>query len=237
MSGPPPRRATAARLAVTVAVVFALAGVGASVAASENPDATVVARYPADNGSMVEETVVSSADIANVSAPQQSRTGDWQVPVTLTESGAESFTETVVDAGFTSNEGISTCPADAERNDEGYCLLTVVDGEVVYAAAMGPELANVIETGEFEQNPRFVMLATNETMADRIAASLGVDSNAGTSATTTETDTAAPTNAGDGTTAPGPTDGDDGQGTVPGFGVSAVLAALAASIGLAATRR
>ncbi|WP_323192898.1 hypothetical protein, partial [Halostella sp. PRR32] len=47
------------------------------------PDARIVARYPAENGSMVERTVVSPADVARVGEPvNDSRTGAWTVAMT-----------------------------------------------------------------------------------------------------------------------------------------------------------
>jgi hypothetical protein len=244
MSRPPAVPETALRVAVVAAVVLALAGVGASVATTQSPDASIVARYPADDGSMVEETVVSPADVATVREPVVSRTGDWQVPVTLTESGAESFTETMVDAGFTSEEGISNCPPKRERNDQGYCLLTVVDGEAIYAAAMGPQLAEDIRNGAFVENPRFVLLATNESRAEQLAASFGLN------ATTTTTSSTAGTTSATETTAHSPTatttddsrdtdkgDEDAGTGGVPGFAAGGLLAALVLSVAAALGRR
>lgn len=238
-----PERSRAARLAIVAAVLLALAGVGTSVATTQSTDASIVARYPADDGSMVEKTVVTSEDVASVSDPRVSRTGDWQVPVTLTESGAESFRETMVDSRFTSDAGVTNCPPKRERNDEGYCLLTVVDGEVVYAAGITSGFADHVESGEFVENPRFVMLTTNESRAEQIVASFGVNTTTGptTSSTSTTTVETTPQTTSDSRTTTaggsGPVGGDSGNGGIPGFGASTMLAALVLSLAAALVRR
>lgn len=126
--------------------------------------ARIVARYPADNGSMVERTVLTSDGVARVDPPvNASRGPGWRVALTLTDAGAERFASTLVDAGFTEN--IRGCPTTDTRDDEGYCLLVLVDGEVTSASSLGPALARSIETGEFQDAPRFVLAAENESEA------------------------------------------------------------------------
>lgn len=201
----------------TVALALVLAVVGGvavpAAAAGSSGDASVVARYPA-NGTMAETTVVSPADVADVSAPRESRTGAWVVPVTLTEAGASSFADDLVAAGFTSDAGVSNCPASASRNDRGYCLLTVVDGDVVYSAALSRGLAESVDSGEFEQRRQFVLVASNRTSAERVAAAFGATSSSN------ESPVASSANA-DGATTNGTMTANGGvAGSTPGFGAS-----------------
>lgn len=218
---------------VALTLILAAATVGGTPV-QDDPTAEVVARYPSD-GEMVERTVVGVDDIESVSTPEKHQAG-WGVPVTLTDSGAESFTTTLVDAGFTS-DGVRSCRATGERNEQGYCLLTVVDGEVLSALSLGPNLAQTIESGDFEEDPRFFVLTQNETTAERAARALGwtpseanrsADSTqtARTSATTQETmETTQETVE---TTAIA--DGNGSGADVPGFGVGLAVLAVAAAV-------
>lgn len=231
---------------LAVAVVAATGGATAAVLA-DDPSASVVARYPSDD-EMAESTLVAPGDVTAAEAVA-GRNGRPVVSVTLTEAGAESFAETLVDAGFT-EDGVDACPAEEPtRNDGGYCILTVVDGNVTKAAALGPGLARDIENGDFADGQQFVMVVANQTEAERVAAALGGSANATTTEATTATDsrqteTTTSEPASESTTAPAtesttaPTTESDDSGTdVPGFGVGVALAAVAAAGALAVGRR
>ncbi|MUV60419.1 hypothetical protein [Halobacterium sp. CBA1126] len=199
--------------AALVAVVVAGSG------AAADADASVVARYPAENGTMTETTVVSADDVASAE-PTTTRNGGAGVAVTLTDAGAQSFTDALVDAGFTTEGAARSCSTDgAERNDEGYCLLTVLDGEVVYAAGLTEPLAETIESGEFAEDPRLLLATATEADANRLARAFGADVPTTTEAANATTERPAT----------------ESTSPVPGFGVpTAVLAAaLAAGAGLA----
>jgi preprotein translocase subunit SecD len=130
----------------------------------------LVAHFPAsdtDNSQGFREvTVITQDDIANVGQVQGPTAGvpNPHVPVVLTSDGAESFAQQMIEFGFT-REGAAACPPDAPDNPAGYCLYTVLDGQVVHAASMSPDLADGIESGEFARSQNFVMTATNRTEA------------------------------------------------------------------------
>ncbi|MFB6072667.1 MAG: preprotein translocase subunit SecD [Halobacterium sp.] len=117
------------------------------------------AYYP-KNGSQANATVLTREDIDSVSAPTTNRQGRPVVPVELTRAGARDFANAMQQYGFTTAEGIGNC----QWPDGGYCLLTILDGEVVYHASMGQSLAQPIESGDFVKQGTFVIEA--DTMAE-----------------------------------------------------------------------
>lgn len=180
-----PRLAALLAALVVGSTTVGVAG-SATGAAADDPTANIVARYPGDAGEMIEEPVVTRADIESVGEPENTTTG-WAVRVTLTERGAASYAETLVDAGFTDADGVGSCTADSERNDEGYCLLTVVDGEVVEALSLGPSLADAIQSGEFETDPVVLVAVDDEASAERLARAFGDETDTkSTTGTTTD---------------------------------------------------
>lgn len=226
-------RATAVLVAFLAVVAVPAAGGGAGGLATQDATVELAARYPADNGTMVERTVVAPGDVASVSAPAEGRNG-WQVPLELEQAAAASFADTLVDAGFT-GAGVQSCPVDGERNDDGYCLLTVVDGEVTSALGIAPGLADALESGSFEENPRLQFVTDDEATARTAARAFGWQPDAGTTTAQTagSTATAQPTENTDETTEMTPEDGDS-DASVPGFGVVAALVAAAVAAGVVA---
>lgn len=229
-------RATAVLVAFLAVVAVPAAAGSAGGLATQDATAELVARYPADNGTMVERTVVAPEDVASVSPPAEGRNG-WQVPLELEQAAAASLSDTLVEAGFT-GEGVQSCPADGERNDDGYCLLTVVDGEVTSALGIAPGLADALESGSFEQNPRLQFVTSDEGTARTAARAFGWQPDAGTTtAQATEstagmaTENTAETTARTTELTP---DGSESDASVPGFGVVAALVAAAVATGVAA---
>ena len=138
----------------------------------------VVARFPVEeNDSTVyrEETLLTNEDFEDVGTARAGRgTIQPQVPITLGESAARNYSQDLQAYGFT-GEGVGRCPPDADRNPDtatGYCLYTVDDGEVLYAASMGRQLARSMRSGEFVANPAFVMTASNLSAAEQLSATL-----------------------------------------------------------------
>ncbi|AQL43493.1 hypothetical protein BV210_12665 [Halorientalis sp. IM1011] len=136
----------------------------------------IVARYPVQgNGSTVyrEETLLTNDDFTNV-GPARAGSGGVrqpQVPATIEEGAARNYSQRLQETGFT-EDGIGSCPPDADRdphNASGYCLFTVDDGEVRYAASMGSDLAQTMNEGEFAADPSFVMTAENMSVAERLS--------------------------------------------------------------------
>jgi preprotein translocase subunit SecD len=125
------------------------------------------AYYP-QNGNQTNTTVLQGSDLANVDAPTTNQNGQPIVPVELTPEAAPEFAETMRQNGFTTGQGIRNC----QFPGGGYCLLTVLDGEVVYDASMGPRLADDLESGSFERNPTFTITATTTEQARELQVNL-----------------------------------------------------------------
>jgi preprotein translocase subunit SecD len=124
----------------------------------------VYATHPAEDGDDYERTtVIEQDDIQSVGQPEDEPPYGPHVSITLTERGAQEFSQTMRETGFT-DEGIHACNWEQDPDDPGYCLLTAVDGEVVYAANMGDDLAASIESGDYENSRNFVM--TGESIDD-----------------------------------------------------------------------
>jgi preprotein translocase subunit SecD len=138
----------------------------------------MIARYPTESDGYRTRTLLSNEDFTEVgSARRPSGTqGQPHVSVTLTESAAREYAQASQEYGFTSAVGRSNCPTREARSDPenatGYCLLTVRDGAVVFAAQMSPGLAQTLENGEFVDEPTFVITATNMTEAERLSLNL-----------------------------------------------------------------
>ncbi|WP_135821283.1 preprotein translocase subunit SecD [Halostella litorea] len=135
---------------------------------SERGDVRIDARYPVQVNGSTEyrtETVLQQEDLQSVGQAQANDRNDgYHVSVTLREGAAEQFSNTLNEAGFTEAEGISNCQPDAGPNgtDNGYCLQTVVDGEVVYSAGVRRNLATSIRNGDFNRDPTFRMTTTSQ---------------------------------------------------------------------------
>ena len=138
----------------------------------------LVAVYPTQNNSTNGTTyerrsVLDQDDFANIQPAQQGQgENPPSVPVTLTKPAAERFATTMKQKGFTSQEGIENCHYQSNPDNPGYCLLTVTDGEVVYSASMGRDLARGIESGDFQKTRDFVITATNISEAQELALNL-----------------------------------------------------------------
>ncbi|WP_255150882.1 preprotein translocase subunit SecD [Halorarius halobius] len=124
---------------------------------------SIVAGYPTEaGGNYTRTTVLEREDIAQVGSATEGQ-GERPpfVPVTLEQDSARSFAEDMRQYGFTSDSGVENCRWRQDEQDYGYCLFTVVDGQVVYASSMGSDLARIIESGEFPQDPAFRMITSN----------------------------------------------------------------------------
>ncbi|WP_267640841.1 preprotein translocase subunit SecD [Haloarchaeobius amylolyticus] len=147
---------------------------------------TVYARYPGPNGTMQEQAVITYEDLKNVGAPEQpdpattSGSADtWQVPVVLNQQGAQQFARVMQETGFTGEgAGSRACGGD-QRNQEGHCLVLVSEGNVTSTFSVAPSLANTIESGQFAEDPRFVMTTGAGPDAREKAREVSVDLQAG----------------------------------------------------------
>ncbi|WP_254546074.1 preprotein translocase subunit SecD [Halomarina pelagica] len=116
-------------------------------------------------------SLLTQNDLADVQPVTRDQQGRPVVPVALEQQAARNFSNAMQQFGFT-GPGVANCRYEQSPNDPGYCLLTVVDGEVVYSAAMGPSLASSIEQGEFVTTPSFQTSARNISEAQELRLNL-----------------------------------------------------------------
>jgi len=140
----------------------------------------VVAGYPVrtENGTEHRrEPVLTQGDFTNISPARQGDQGQPpHVQVTLTESAAQRYVRVMNENGFTT-EGVDQCRWPRNREDPGWCLYTVVDGEITYGASMGEDLAPLLRPGQdgeiaFFSNPTFLMQTTNFSSAQELKINL-----------------------------------------------------------------
>lgn len=141
----------------------------------ERGEVCLVAGYPGDEGEYQTEDVLRIADIANIDSAQSSSNGQpARVPVQLNEQAAQRFAAKMQEAGFTS-QGVGQCFFNPDEHDQPdqprtdqYCLFTVVDGEYVYGARMGAGLADIINSGQFINDPRFLLTTSSFEKAEQL---------------------------------------------------------------------
>ncbi|PCR92441.1 preprotein translocase subunit SecD [Natrinema ejinorense] len=154
---------------------------------SERGVVEVQAYYPTENGTQTNETVLTRDQLANIDPPEQNQGGSgYYVPVQVKEDEAREFQQKMNDFGFTS-EGVGRCSLrgdgetiDFNHDGEQYCLLTVVDGEVIDAHSMGdggpgqpgPGLATSMRNGEWANDPTFQMGAPDQERAQSLSLNL-----------------------------------------------------------------
>ncbi|MDS0478683.1 preprotein translocase subunit SecD [Natrinema sp. 1APR25-10V2] len=146
---------------------------------SERGVVEVVAYHPNESGNQTNTTVLTGEDIATVDPPEQPERGTgYVVPVQVNDQAAPQFQQQMNDLGFT-GEGVGRCNlrGDSETisfDHEGqqYCLLTVVDGEVVDAHSMGQTLADPMRSGEWAEDPTFQMGAQSQQDAQSLSVNL-----------------------------------------------------------------
>ena len=140
----------------------------------------VVAEYPveSDNTTTYErQAILTQGDFTQISPARQGEEGRPPfVQVTLTESAAERYVEVMNENGFTT-EGVGRCRWNQNPDDPGWCLYTVVDGDITYAASMGEDLAPILrpdDSGDvaFYSNPTFLMQTTNFSEAQELKLNL-----------------------------------------------------------------
>jgi len=151
---------------------------------SETGRVQIVAGYPeqTENGTVYNQTVLlTQDDIDGIDSAEPGSTSipNPHVPVALTEEAGERFADVMRETGFTSPQGVGNCffdedvfDAPAAEHSNQYCLFTVVDGEYVYGSSMGNDLAGTINSGGFENDPRFVMQTGNFESAQELEVNL-----------------------------------------------------------------
>ncbi|MFC6726494.1 preprotein translocase subunit SecD, partial [Halobium palmae] len=130
--------------------------------------------YPTENGSgyQTRQAVLERDDFQSISTAQQ---GQGQNPpfvqVSIRESEASRFQQAVVETGVAAQGGTS-CTYRQNPNGTDPCLLTKVDDEVVYAAGMRADLARSMRSGDWVNDPTFILPADNYSAAQELAINL-----------------------------------------------------------------
>ena len=132
-----------------------------------------VALYPVETNGSVEyrtDNLTTQDDFDNIGNAQVSDNGQPQVPVELREESAVEFQQAMQEYGF-DRQGGTNCQYDRSRSFEenveafesagveNRCLLTVRDGEVVFAASIRRDLSESFRTGTFANDPNYVTSA------------------------------------------------------------------------------
>jgi preprotein translocase subunit SecD len=124
------------------------------------------ALYPGENGSYETQSLLDQGDLAEIGGARQER-GETFVPIRLNDEAGARFGEAMRQNGF-DQQGGTQCNYDLERSLEanmddepGRCLLTTLDGEVVFAAGIAPGLSSSFESGAFDEDPRYRTTTTS----------------------------------------------------------------------------
>ncbi len=128
---------------------------------SERGQVETVALFPdPETDEYQTESLLDQSDFANIGGATQSQ-GDTFVPVTLTPEAGPEFGQAMRDYGF-DREGGTNCNYNLDESleaniddDPGRCLLTVVDGEVVYGSGVSRGLSALFADGSFDDNPQY----------------------------------------------------------------------------------
>lgn len=119
--------------------------------------------------------ILTQSDFRNIGSPRQGgQSGLPNVPVTVEPQAADRFQDAAVETGV-ARPGGSTCQFEQTPNETEPCLLTVVDGEVVYSAGMDSSLAQSMRSGEWSTAGDFIL----QTQSFSEAQSLSVDLQSG----------------------------------------------------------
>ena len=142
----------------------------------ERGQVETVALYPVqtENGTEYRTTTVTTQDdIENVGNAQQPSEANRRpyVSVTLTDAAGSEFQADMQEYGFAQQGGTRCSEYDRNRTleenvdqfeesgVENRCLLTVRDGEVVFAAGVNPGLSESFRSGQFEEDPVYRSVA------------------------------------------------------------------------------
>ncbi|TYT63304.1 preprotein translocase subunit SecD [Natrialba swarupiae] len=154
---------------------------------SDRGDVRIVAFHPDGDGGQANQTVLEGQEIAEPGvASYDDQRDQHYVPVTVdgTEdedgnSPASEYQNSMNELGFT-GEGQGRCHIqdrqagefDFDPDDPQWCLLTVVDGDVVDAHSMGGDLGDNMAAGTWVNDPTFRMIVPTQQDAHHLAVNL-----------------------------------------------------------------
>ncbi|WP_254864267.1 preprotein translocase subunit SecD [Halovivax gelatinilyticus] len=140
----------------------------------------IEAHYPDPDGDgMTNETVLEQQHFTNIGQAEWSgERNQYEVLVHVVDERASEYQERMNEIGFTS-EGVGQC--DPRYGDEGanpdewedqYCLVTIAEGDVISAHSMGEDLAPGMQSGEWANDPTFVMTSQDRSEAELLSLNL-----------------------------------------------------------------
>ncbi len=133
----------------------------------------VKAHFPVDDNYQ-NETLLRQGDFAHVDNAERNGDHGPHVPVQVDGAHAGEFASNMESYGF-ADPGGARCNWQApgpRPDDPGHCLLTVLDGEVVYAAGVDPDFADTLRTSNFVDRPTFIMRTTEFEHAQALSINL-----------------------------------------------------------------
>ena len=131
----------------------------------------VDAYYPTEDG-YDQTTVLEQDDFQSIGNAQQGGEGQLpNVPVVVREDVAPDFQQRMVETGV-AGQGGSRCSYQTSPNSTDSCLLLIVDGQVVNSFGMSPGLAASMQSGEWAQDPRFILQTQNFSESRQVAINL-----------------------------------------------------------------
>lgn len=123
--------------------------------------------YPTEGGYETKVAVLEQGDFHRIGGAQSDDRLGPHVPVVLNDDAAARFEQATMETGLAPSG--SRCAYEAAPNQTEACLLTLVDGEVVYSAGMSPGLAEDIASGNWKRTGSFVLQTENQSEAQSLA--------------------------------------------------------------------
>ncbi|QLG29473.1 preprotein translocase subunit SecD [Halorarum halophilum] len=166
---------------------------------SSRGSVSIVAYHPSENGSgYTNTTVIRQEDFQRIGGAQQGEQGPGpHVQVAVKDGEAQRVQQSFVDTGV-AQQGGTTCTYESNPGNTQPCILVVRDGNVVSSFGMDPGLAQSMRSGEWAENPTFILVTGNFSDAQQVAvdlragalpAPLAVDQGTTTSITATQGET------------------------------------------------
>jgi preprotein translocase subunit SecD len=131
-----------------------------------------------DADNWTNRTVLRQDDFRNIGIAERTDQLGSHVPVSIKDGKAREFQSDMEETGV-AQLGDTVCgwPGDPEfetraAGTRGPCLLTVVDGDVVYSAGMDSDLGSSMVEGTWARDPQFVLQTNNLSAARELSINL-----------------------------------------------------------------
>ncbi len=138
-----------------------------------------IIHYPAPNGSGYErETLLRQDDFESIGGVSTNQQSQPYVPVSLREDAAQRYVDRMQATGFAQaaadrgDLGICNTVEGEPDGDNEYCLMTVVDGEVVWTGGMRSDLGESLLDETFLEDPRYQITTSDQGDASELRLNL-----------------------------------------------------------------